>query len=99
MRFSIAFVVAKNRRSRGIEARIASRNPLEEGDRYLGIPSRPRFGDLPDRRKRGMLGTRAAALSQVQQPAGQPPTASTVGYCRLLSTPTSADVEYRARSS
>ena len=57
---------------RETEARIGSRIDLEEGDRHVGIPPRARVGDPPDRRTRGMLCTRAAALSQVQQPAGQP---------------------------
>jgi len=39
----------------------------------MSVSPRARFGDPPDRRTRGMLCTRAAALSQVQQPAGQPP--------------------------
>ena len=58
---------------RKTEARIGSRIDLEKGGRHVGIPLRPRFGDPLDRRTRGMLCTRAAALSQVQQPAGQPP--------------------------
>jgi len=38
--------------------------------RVGGSPSAGDAGDLHDRRNRGTLCTRAAALSQVQQPAG-----------------------------
>src|SRR6267142_5068378 len=52
------------------EARIGSRIDLEGGV-AMSVSPRARFGDPPDRHTRAMLCTRAAALSQVQQPAGQ----------------------------